>query len=41
MTETYEIIRTNSTGFVQQMALLTQFESGSGTMVFVYFKKVN
>lgn len=39
MTETYEIIRTNSTGFVQQMALLTQFESGSGTMVFVYLKK--
>ena len=40
MAETYEIIRTNSTGFVQQMALLTQFES-NGNMVFVYYKKVN
>lgn len=40
MTETYEIIRTNSTGFVQQMALLTQFESNEN-MVFVYYKKVN
>ena len=40
MAETYEIIRTNSTGFVQQMALLTQFESKDGTAVFVYYKKV-
>lgn len=41
MTETYEVIRTNSTGFVQQLALLTQFESKEGTTVFVFFKKVN
>lgn len=41
MSETYEIIKTNSTGFVQQMALLTNFESKNGTMVFVYYKKVN
>ena len=41
MAETYEIIRTNSTGFVQQMALLTNFESGKGLMVFVFYKKVN
>lgn len=41
MAETYEIIRTNSTGFVQQMALLTNFESGNGLMVFVFYKKVN
>ena len=41
MAETYEIIRTNSTGFVQQMALLTNFESSNGLMVFVYYKKVN
>ena len=41
MAETYEIIRTNSTGFVQQLALLTQFESKEGTTVFVFFKKVN
>ena len=41
MTETYEVIRTNSTGFVQQMALLTNFESNNGLMVFVFYKKVN
>ena len=41
MAETYEIIKTNSTGFVQQMELLTQFESKEGTSVFVYLKKVN
>ena len=41
MAETYEIIRTNSIGFVQQMALLTNFESSNGLMVFVYYKKVN
>lgn len=41
MTETYEVIRTNSTGFVQQMELLTNFESNSGTAVFVFYKKVN
>lgn len=41
MAETYEIIRTNSTGFVQQMALLTNFESSNGLMVFVFYKKVN
>jgi len=41
MAETYEIIRTNSTGFVQQLALLSQFESKNGTTVFVFYKKVN
>lgn len=41
MAETYEIIRTNSTGFVQQLALLSQFESKTGTAVFVFYKKVN
>lgn len=41
MTETYEVIRTNSTGFVQQMELLTNFESDNGTAVFVFYKKVN
>lgn len=39
--ETYEIIRTNSTGFVQQMALLTSFENNEGMSVFVFYKKVN
>ena len=41
MAETYEVIRVNSTGFVQQMALLTNFENSDGMMVFVYYKKVN
>ena len=41
MAETYEIIRTNSIGFVQQMALLTNFENNDGVTVFVYYKKVN
>jgi len=39
--ETYEIIKVNSTGFVQQMVLLTNFESNEGLAVFVYYKKVN
>lgn len=41
MADTYEVIRVNSTGFVQQMALLTQFESNEGMAVFVFYKKVN
>ena len=41
MAATYEIIRTNSTGFVQQMALLTNFESNEGITVFVFYKRVN
>lgn len=41
MAETYEIIRANSTGFVQQMALLTQFESNESMTVFVFYKKIN
>lgn len=41
MAETYEIIRTNSMGFVQQMALLSQFESNESMTVFVFYKKVN
>ena len=41
MADTYEIIRTNSTGFVKQLELLTNFESKDGTAVFVFYKKVN
>ncbi len=41
ITETYEIIRTNSTGFVQQMALLTSFESNESMSVFIFYKKIN
>ena len=40
MVETYEVIRTNSIGFVQQMALLTNFESKEGMSVFVFYKEV-
>lgn len=40
MAEIYEVIKTNSTGFVQQMSLLTQFESKENIVVFVYYKKV-
>lgn len=40
MADTYEIIRTNSTGFVQQMSLLTSFDNNNGKKVFVYYKKV-
>lgn len=38
--EVYEIIKTNSTGFVQQMSLLTSFENNNGKNVFVFYKKV-
>ncbi len=41
MAETYEIIRTNSTGFVQQLSILSQFESKDGMSVFVFYKKIN
>ena len=41
MAETYEIIKINSTGFVQQMSLLAQFENKEGKAVYVYYKKVN
>ena len=41
MAETYEIIRTNSTGFVQQMEFLTNFVNKDGLMVFVFYKSVN
>ena len=41
MTEIYEIIRTNSTGFAQQMALLTNFESKEGMVIFIFYKKVS
>lgn len=41
MAEAYEIIRTNSTGFVQQMELLSTFETSVGTTVFLFYKKIN
>lgn len=41
MAETYEIIKTNSTGFVQQLTLLSLFDSKYGSSVYVYYKKIN
>ena len=41
MTEVYEIIRTNSIGYVRQMQLLTSFEDSTGIMVFVYYKRID
>lgn len=39
--ETIDIIKTNSTGFVKQMQILTTFITEENTMVFVYYKKLN
>lgn len=41
MTEVYELIRTNSIGYVRQMQLLTSFEDSTGIMVFVYYKRID
>lgn len=41
MTEVYELIRVNSTGYVKQMQLLISFEDATGMQVFVYYKKVD
>lgn len=41
MTEVYELIRTNSIGYVRQMQLLTSFENSTGMMVFVYYKRID
>lgn len=39
--ETIDVIKTNSTGFVKQMQMLTSFQTESHMMVFVYAKKIN
>ena len=41
MTEVYELIQTNSIGYVRQMQLLTSFEDANKMQVFVYYKKVD
>ena len=41
MSEVYEIIRANSTGFVQQLALLSSFINNNGLIIFIFYKKVN
>ena len=38
--ETMECIKTNSTGYVQQMQLLTSFKDSDGLTVFIYFKEL-
>lgn len=40
LTNTIEIIKTNSTGFVQQMQLLTTFSDEDKNKVFVYYKEI-
>lgn len=41
MTETIEVIKVNSTGYVRQMQLLTSFDGEDNTKVYVYFKKID
>ncbi len=38
--ETLEVIKTNSTGYVRQMQILTTFDSKNNTRVFVYATKI-
>ncbi|MBQ6187913.1 MAG: hypothetical protein IJK49_08240 [Prevotella sp.] len=40
MEETYERIRVNTSGYVKQLALLTNFETKNGMMIFVYYTKL-
>lgn len=41
VSESLEIIKSNSTGFVKQMQLLTSFEDNSGLTVFIFYKGIN
>lgn len=40
MTETLEVIKTNTTGFVQQMQVLSAFDGDDNTRVFVFYKEL-
>ena len=40
MTETIEVIKSSSTGFVQQMQLLTTFDSSENFKVYVFYKQI-
>ena len=40
VSESIEYIKTNSTGYVQQMQLLTSFKDEEGRAVFIYFKEL-
>ena len=39
--EVIDIIRTNTTGYVRQMQLLTSFDGEGATKIFVYYKPLN
>ncbi len=41
VSESLEIIKSNSTGFVKQIQLLTSFEDNSGQTVFIYYKMID
>ena len=38
--ETFEVIKTSSTGFVQQLQLLTTFDDSEGNKVYIYCKDI-
>lgn len=38
--ETFEVIKTSSTGFVQQLQLLTTFDDSEGNKVYIYYKQI-
>lgn len=40
MAETYELIKTNSMGYVRQMELLTNFDSNENNTVFIFYKEI-
>lgn len=40
MIETIEVIKTNTTGFVQQMQVLTAFDGEDNARVFVFYKEL-
>ena len=40
MVKTLEVIKTNTTGFVQQMQILSSFDAEGNTRVFVFYKEI-
>lgn len=41
ISETFEMVKSNSTGFVQQMQLLTTFDNAEQQKVFVFYKELS
>lgn len=41
ISESLEVIKSNSTGFVKQMQLLTSFQENGGQTVFIYYKMID